>query len=62
MVKILLNKVITTEEALLKFRGEVSIEQQKNGRERLVITSIPYQVNKSVLNERIAQLVREKKN
>ncbi len=44
-----------------KIRGEVSIEQQKNGRERLVITSIPYQVNKSVLNERIAQLVREKK-
>ena len=27
----------------------------------MVITSIPYQVNKSVLNERIAQLVREKK-
>ena len=44
-----------------KIRGEVSIESQKNGRERLVITSIPYQVNKSVLNERIAQLVREKK-
>ncbi len=44
-----------------KIRGEISIEQQKNGRERLIITSIPYQVNKSVLNERIAQLVREKK-
>jgi DNA gyrase subunit A len=44
-----------------KIRGEILIEQQKNGRERLVITSIPYQVNKSVLNERIAQLVREKK-
>ena len=44
-----------------KIRGEVSIESLKNGRERLVITSIPYQVNKSVLNERIAQLVREKK-
>ena len=44
-----------------KIRGEISIEQQKNGRERLVITSIPYQVNKAVLNERIAQLVREKK-
>ena len=27
----------------------------------MVITSIPYQVNKSVLNEKIAQLVREKK-
>ena len=44
-----------------KVRGQISIEQTKNGRERLVITSIPYQVNKSVLNERIAQLVREKK-
>ena len=44
-----------------KVRGQISIEQAKNGRERLVITSIPYQVNKSVLNERIAQLVREKK-
>ena len=42
-------------------RGEITIETQKNGRERLVINSIPYQVNKSVLNERIAQLVREKK-
>ena len=44
-----------------KIRGEISVEVQKNGRERLVITSVPYQVNKSVLNERIAQLVREKK-
>ena len=44
-----------------KIRGEISIETQKNGRERLVINSIPYQVNKSILNERIAQLVREKK-
>jgi len=44
-----------------KIRGEINIEAQKNGRERLVITSVPYQVNKSVLNERIAQLVREKK-
>ena len=39
----------------------MSAESLKNGRDRLVITSIPYQVNKSVLNERIAQLVREKK-
>ncbi len=44
-----------------KIRGEVSVEGLKNGRDRLVITSIPYQVNKAVLNERIAQLVREKK-
>ena len=44
-----------------KVRGNIDIEQIKNGRERLVITSIPYQVNKSVLTEKIAQLVREKK-
>ena len=44
-----------------KIRGNIDIEQIKSGRERLVITSIPYQVNKSVLTERIAQLVREKK-
>ena len=44
-----------------KIRGEVSVEGLKNGRERLIITSIPYQINKSVLNEKIAQLVREKK-
>ncbi len=44
-----------------KIRGDIKIEQMKNGRERLVISSIPYQVNKSVLNERIAELVRDKK-
>jgi len=44
-----------------KIRGEISVESSKTGRNTLIITSIPYQVNKSVLNERIAQLVREKK-
>jgi len=44
-----------------KIRGEISVESLKNNRNRLVITSIPYQVNKSILNERIAELVREKK-
>ena len=44
-----------------KIRGEISVENLKNGKDRLVITSIPYQINKSNLNERIAELVREKK-
>ena len=44
-----------------KIRGEISVENLKNGRDRLVIKSIPYQINKSVLNEKIADLVREKK-
>ncbi len=44
-----------------KIRGEIKVESLKNGRERLVISSIPYQVNKSVLNEKIAELARDKK-
>ena len=44
-----------------KIRGEIKIEQRTNGKERIVITSIPYQVNKSSLNERIVELVRQKK-
>ena len=44
-----------------KIRGEIKVENLKNGRDRLVITSIPYQINKSNLNERIVELVREKK-
>ncbi len=45
----------------IKIRGEIDVESMKNGKERLIIKSIPYQINKSVLNERIAQLAREKK-
>ncbi len=44
-----------------KIRGEIEFEEKKNGRSILIIKSIPYQVNKSLLNERIAQLAREKK-
>jgi len=44
-----------------KIRGEIGEESLKNGKERLIIKSIPYQVNKSNLNERIAELARDKK-
>ncbi len=44
-----------------KIRGDINVENLKNGKDRLVITSIPYQINKSNLNERIAELVRDKK-
>lgn len=42
-------------------RGRVKFEETKGGRERIVITEIPYQVNKAALIEKIAELVREKK-
>ena len=44
-----------------KIRGEIDLEEKKSGRESLIIKSIPYQVNKSILIEKIAQLVRDKK-
>ncbi|MEC7169264.1 MAG: DNA gyrase subunit A [Pseudomonadota bacterium] len=44
-----------------KIRGEIDLEDKKSGRESLIIKSIPYQVNKSLLIEKIAQLVRDKK-
>ncbi|MEI7847969.1 MAG: DNA gyrase subunit A [Chloroflexota bacterium] len=42
-------------------RGVAQIEEMKNGRYMIIITEIPYQINKTVLIERIAELVREDK-
>src|SRR5947207_7792375 len=44
----------------IKIRGKIGIEQLKGNREQLVITEIPYNVNRAALEERIAQLVNEK--
>jgi DNA gyrase subunit A len=42
-------------------RGVASVEELRAGREAIIITEIPYQVNKANLVEHIAELVREKK-
>jgi len=42
-------------------RGKVSIEPARKDREAIIISEIPYQVNKATMVERIAELVREKK-
>ena len=41
-------------------RAKAAIEQLKGGRQAIIVTEIPYQVNKSKLIERIAELVNEK--
>ncbi|MBK2404272.1 DNA gyrase subunit A [Erysipelothrix sp. strain 2 (EsS2-7-Brazil)] len=41
-------------------RAKVDIEEMKNGKPRIVISEIPYQVNKATLVEKIATLVRDK--
>ncbi len=53
-------------EAFLTGRGRVVIRavaeiEEKNGRERIIITEIPYQVNKAMMLEKIAQAMNEKK-
>jgi DNA gyrase subunit A len=42
-------------------RGVANIEELRQGREAIIITSVPYQVNKAAMVERIAELVREKR-
>ncbi len=50
-----------TGRGIIRVRGKAHIEQNKAGRTSIVVTEIPYQVNKSRMTERIAELVREKK-
>lgn len=45
----------------IKIRARYKIEERKNGRNAIVITEIPYQVNKAKVVEKIADLVRDKK-
>jgi DNA gyrase subunit A len=44
----------------IKVRGKAGVEELKGGREQIVITQIPYGVNRATLVERIAQLVNDK--
>ena len=54
-------KAYNTGRGSIVMRGKTRIEQIKNGKERIIISEIPYQVNKSKLVEKIAELAREKK-
>jgi DNA gyrase subunit A len=45
----------------LTLRGRASIERQKGGKDQIIVTEIPYQVNKSSLIESVARLVENKK-
>lgn len=53
-------KAYSTGRGSIKIRGTIDIETSKKDRENLIITSIPYQVNKSALITRIAELVNDK--
>ncbi len=55
-----IKEYFTTGRGSIKVRGKVGIEQLKGGKEQIVITEIPYNVNRALLCERIAELVNEK--
>jgi DNA gyrase subunit A len=46
---------------LIKIRAKARVEREYRGGENIIITELPYQVNKARLIEKIAELVREKK-
>ena len=50
----------TTGRGSLKLRGRMGIEQLKGNREQIVVTEIPFNVNRAALEEKIAALVNEK--
>ena len=56
-----IREAYTTGRGSLRIRGKATIEQTKQGRNRIVISELPYQVVKARLTEKIAELVREKK-
>ncbi len=55
-----IKQYFTTGRGSVKVRGKVGLEELKGGREQIIITEIPYNVNRAVLVERIAELVNEK--
>ncbi len=54
-------EMYTTGRGKFIVRGKTSIEETKSGKVRIIITELPYQVNKAELVKKIADLVRDKK-
>jgi DNA gyrase subunit A len=56
-----IRQAYTTGRGIIQMRARATIEEGKGDRESIVVTELPYQVNKARLLERIAELVQEKK-
>ncbi|WP_404825120.1 DNA gyrase subunit A [Dellaglioa algida] len=56
-----IRKAYETGKGTITIRSKVEIEEQKNGKERIIVDELPYMVNKARLIERIADLARDKK-
>ncbi len=56
-----IRRAYETGKGVITVRAKTEIVTEKSGRERIIVTEIPYMVNKAKLVERIAELAREKK-
>ena len=56
-----IKQAYTTGRGKIIVRAEAEIEEMENGRQRIIVRSLPYQVNKARLIENIANLVKDKK-
>lgn len=56
-----IREAYTTGRGKITVRAEAEIEEMSGNRQRIIVTSLPYQVNKARLIENISQLVRDKK-
>ncbi len=56
-----IKEAYTTGRGKLTLRAETEIEEMSGGKQRIIVSSLPYQVNKSKLIEHIANLVKEKR-
>lgn len=55
-----IHEAYTTGRGVIKMRAQAHIETMSNGKPRIIVTELPYQVNKARLVEKIADLVRDK--
>ena len=56
-----IKQAYTTGRGKITVRAEAEIEESSNGKQKIIVTSLPYQVNKAKLIENIANLVKEKR-
>jgi DNA gyrase subunit A len=56
-----IHSAYSTGRGSILMRGKVAVEAMRNDREAIIITEVPYQVNKATMIEKMADLVREKR-
>jgi DNA gyrase subunit A len=56
-----IREAYTTGRGIITLRAKAHVEKMRGGREAIIVTELPYQVNKATLIEKIGELVRDKK-